>query len=354
MEHNISIGILTFHDGINHGGYLQAYSTYKFLSEKGYNVEIINYKNKKHIIHELHNLFWKKNFKTIITNFKKILAFKRDQKQMNLGRFISKSSRIKTNYDFIIVGADIVWNYEWRFLGNDPVYFGEGLEHTNLISFSPSIGKVDGEYSIPPGFVKTGLKKFKQISVRDDNSANLVKRILGHNPKVTLDPAFVWEPYGHENKIKIDEKFILVYAYTLKPIEVNQIKQFAKTKGLKIIALSYFHEWADQNVIDLGPFDWLGYFHKADYVLSGTFHGTLYSIIYKKNFITCNNQGISSKTTTILSKIDLLNRLTDGSKNFVELYEKRIDYEVVYTKLNPLIKDTKNYLINSISYDYKN
>ena len=345
---SISIGILTFHDGINHGGYLQAYSTYRFLLGEGYKVEIINYKNSTHTLHELKNLFWKKGVREIFSNLNKIAAFKRDQDAMKLGSKRYNIKHCKTNYDAIVIGADIVWNYEWRFLGQDPVYFGEGLQAKNLIAFSPSIGKVDGLKADIPAFVKKGIERFDNISVRDDNTADLVERVTGLRPKVTLDPAFLWRPFGEEKEISTNEDFIVVYAYKLRQSDIDQIRNFAKTKDMKIFALSYRHDWADKNIVNLGPFEWLDYFKKAKYILSGTFHGTLYSLIYRKNFITSNNVGISNKTKTILSKINLMSRLTEGENNFQELFEHGIDYMSVNPKLNSLEEYSKNLLLEFV------
>ena len=148
----MKIGILTFHEGINHGGFFQAFSTYSFLKSEGYDVEIINYKNKTHWLTEYKAFLVTKNPKRLISNIKKIFAFKKDQKSMNLGPFTKDISRIKENYDVIVVGSDIVWNYEWDFLGKDPVYFGHGLNAKKWVSFAPSFGAVDCEKTSIPDY----------------------------------------------------------------------------------------------------------------------------------------------------------------------------------------------------------
>lgn len=347
----MKIGILTFHDGINHGGYFQAFSTYSFLKSKGYNVEIINYKNKTHWLGEYKAFLFAKNPRVLVSNVKKILAFKKDQEQMNLGIFTKDASKIKENYDVIIVGSDVVWNYEWDFLGKDPIYFGHGLSCKKWISYAPSFGAVDCENTVIPSYVSQGLQKFERISVRDENSKCLVKQACGKEAKIVLDPTFLFETNGMEMPIKVNEPFILVYAYSLRVTDITQIKAFAKKNGLKVVAVGYDQPWADFNVINLGPFEWIGYFDKATYVLTGTFHGTLFSLKYRKNFIASNNKGISNKTKTILSKLGLLDRLTEGEFNFEQLYVKSIDYNQVNNILSQLIDDSKKYLIDAIEND---
>lgn len=347
----MKIGILTFHEGINHGGFFQAFSTYSFLKSKGYDVEIINYKNKTHWLAEYKEFLITKNPQRLVSNIKKIFAFKKDQKQMNLSSFTKDATKIKENYDVIVVGSDIVWNYEWDFLGKDPVYFGQGLNSKKWISYAPSFGAIDCENTVIPDFVSNGLRKFTHISVRDENSKCIVKKACSKEAKVVLDPTFLFETNGMEKPIKVNEPFLLVYAFTLRDSDILQTKAFAKKNKLKVVAVGYSQPWADFNIINLGPFEWIGYFYKSSYVLTGTFHGTLYSLKYKKNFITSDNKGISNKTKTILSKLGLLNRLTEGELNFEYLYTNGIDYDQVTDLLMPLIDDSKKYLINAIEND---
>ena len=347
----MKIGILTFHEGVNHGGFFQAFSTYNFLKNQGYDVEIINYKNKTHWRSEYRAFLMTKNPKKLVSNIKKIFAFKKDQEKMKLGLFTKDAHKIKENYDVIIVGSDIVWNYEWTFLGKDPIYFGQGLSCKKWISYAPSFGSIDCRNTVIPDYVIDGLQKFTHISVRDENSKCIVKKACGKEAKIVLDPTFLIETNGLEKPIKVNEPFLLVYAYSLRSTDISQIKVFAKNNKLKVIAVGYSQPWADFNIINLGPFEWIGYFNKAAFILTGTFHGTLYALKYRKNFITSNNKGISNKTKTILSKLELSDRLTEGELNFNELFLKGIDYERVTNLLLPLINDSKNYLINAVEND---
>ena len=350
----MKVGILTFHNGINHGGFFQAFSTYSFLKANNYDVEIINYKNKRHWLAEYKAfLFWswilKINPKILFLNIRKIRSFKKDQKQMRMSKFTTNVSDISLDYDAIVVGSDIVWNYEWAFLGKDPIYFGHGLNTNKLVSYAPSFGPIDCKNTTIPNYVKTGLENFSHLSVRDENSKCLVKTAIDKDVKVVLDPVFLYDTVGMENDIIYNKPFILIYAFQLRDSDILQIKDFAKKNNLKTVAVGYSQPWCDDNLITLGPFDWISYFSKASYILTSTFHGTLFSLKYKKNFITSNNVSISNKVKTILSKIGLLDRLTDGDLNFGKLYSSEIDYDLVSDKLDPLIKESKNYLLGALT-----
>lgn len=321
------------------------------MKSKGYNVEIINYKNSTHWLAEYKAFLITKNPKILFSNIKKIFAFKKDQKQMNLGLFTKKASKIKKHFDVIVVGSDIVWNYEWTFLGKDPIYFGYGLNTKKWISYAASFGNIDCDTTIVPEYVISGLQKFSYISVRDENSKCIVNKACGKEAEVVLDPTFLIKTNGMEKLTRVIEPFILVYAFSLRETDISQIKKLAQKYSLKVVAVGYNQPWADYNIINLGPFEWLGYFDKAEFVLTSTFHGTLYSLKYKKNFVTSNNDAISNKIKTILLKLGLLDRLTEGSLNFNELYAQGVDYVSVNKLLVPLIKNSKNYLIKAIVND---
>lgn len=344
----MKIGILTFHDGINHGGFFQAYGTFSFLKSRGYDVEIINYKNSDHFWKEWAAFLLVKNPLLLYKNILKILKFKKAHKKFVMTSFSIDYGKINTKiYDVIIVGSDIVWNYEWDFLGQDPIYFGNYLEAKKIISYAPSCGAVNLENPIPD-YVKNGLNRFAHISVRDQNTANMVKKAIGTEPKIVLDPTFICNFENENDGVLEQSPYILIYAYALRENEIKSVSDFAKKNNLKLVSVGYSNKWCDENIVEVGPFEWLSYFKNASFVLTSTFHGTIFSIKYKKNFAISNNDGISKKIKTILSKIDLENRIiVDGNVSYI--YINEINYDIVDHKLHVLVEDSRNYLINAIN-----
>jgi hypothetical protein len=342
------IGVLTFHDGINHGAYMQAFSTYRFLLENGFDTEIIHYKNRTHFKNELKVFLLTKNPIRLIQNLRKIQAFKYDQKKMNLSKLKMNSSEIANEYDTIIIGSDIVWNYKDRFLGNDPIYFGEGLKPNRLISYAPSFGDVDLT-DVKPDFVVSGIKKFNIISVRDKNSANIVESITGNRPQVVLDPTFLIDskPYEKIGKVS-DTDYLLVYAYQLRPKEIESAIEFARTNSLRIISVGYPNRWADENVVALGPFEWLSYFRNAKFVLTSTFHGTIFSIKYKRNFVTSMNSNNKNKTLSLINKLGLQKRFVENT-SLSSIFSKEIDYKKINENLSTLIQKSQQFLLNALN-----
>jgi hypothetical protein len=345
----MNIGILTFHEGINHGGYFQSFAILNYLSDNGFQAEIINYKNRIHYINEYKVFLFTKNPILLYNNVRKILKFRKDQKKLNLTKFTTNSSNINIGkYDTIIIGSDIVWNCEWDFLGKDPIYFGEKIENKRLIAYAPSCGAAD--INNIPSFVKSGLPKFSEISVRDENTANMVSNILGWKPPIVADPTFIYDFPILDTKdvINIASPYLLVYAYSLREIEIESALKFAKDNGLKTISVAYFNSWCDENHINVGPFEWLAYFQNAQYVLTSTFHGTIFSIKCKKCFITSNNEQISKKVLSLLKSVKLTHRLI-YDEDFTSILKEEINYTAVESLLSPFISMSKEFLLKALS-----
>ena len=129
---------------------------------------------------------------------------------------------------------------------------------------------------------------------------------------------------------------------------IKKIKEFAAQKKKKLISIGYKNSWCDKNFVSVGPFEWLGYFEKADYVLTSTFHGTIFSLKYKKNFITYAHELTKVKIEPVLKKMNLLNRLTYTSDELISLYENGIDYAPAYDELAAEINFSKQYLNNAL------
>ena len=172
------IGILTYHDGLNHGAYLQAFATMRILQEAGHDIRIINYKNREHWLQEdVRPWFKYRRPVRFIDRIKKQRAFKEDHKRFAMTAFTKSPDKVqKLDFDVVVVGSDVVWNY--KIFGFDALYFGK-LPARRVISYASSFGWANLEGKHPDG-VEQGLKSFDAISVRDSNTWKIVKEYTGN------------------------------------------------------------------------------------------------------------------------------------------------------------------------------
>ena len=341
------IGLLTFPTVTNHGGYLQAFATYNLLKDKGYEVNVINYRNRRHLLNEYKALFIKKNVMYSYINIKRFFKFRFAQKRFLMDNLNTEIKKINTDkFDIIIVGADIVWNYDTPFVGKDPIYFGRGLENKFLISYAASMGNSDKDKPIPE-YVTNGVKNFSCISVRDQNSIDILD-VINQKGTITLDPCLIYDYSKFEIKPNTSQKYILVYAFEYTDNDILEIKTFAKDKSLKIISIGFNtkHNWCDENIMVLDPLEFLGYYSGASYIFTSTFHGTLFAIKYKKNFAVRMNFTIERKVNTILEELKLTNQVIGNSLKVC--WENNIDYSYVDNKMTEKIKHSLKFLFDSI------
>ena len=205
------IGILTFHYSNNYGGVLQAYSLYKYIKDRGYEVEIINYipenykpKNiirnlgikKGHYIKQLtgRNLF--NILSKVITKMKyshhiieKFNKFRIDNFALSQECYFENISLVLKDYDILIVGSDQVWNPSQRV---SPIYFLDFPEiSSHQLKVSYAADCTTEEFIGDERNITRALKNFDYISVRNTHTQDYVFKHLQFKPKIVCDPTLL-------------------------------------------------------------------------------------------------------------------------------------------------------------------
>ena len=166
--------------------------------------------------------------------------------------------------------------------------YGHGVNTEHLISYAPSFGQTDMariEKFHCKELISAGLMKFDALSVRDTNSAQIVKALTGIEPTVVCDPVMLYDFTNEHADIRRfhlkGKKYMLVYSmdrWMIDPTEIHAIKSYAKKKGYITVSAGTFHKWCDKNIV-CNPIEWLEIFRGAAEVITDTFHGSVLSII---------------------------------------------------------------------------
>lgn len=338
------VGILTFHLGPNHGGYLQAYCLCEYIKSMGHTVEIINYKNASHHDHETFRPWiYRRPFK-LYHAWVKERVFQKAYKDLDLSEFTTSVDEVRWNdYDAVVFGSDVVWDYTWPWLGHDHVYFGDfgGSYQGKRVAYAPSTGTTPPETEIPD-WVSEGLASFDGICARDEATATLVQRATGSRPQLVVDPTWLDMSY---REIKVEKKkHLVIYAFEVSDQEREAIQAYASKHGLEIVALGYYLPWADRNDMKLGPLEWPRVMEEAEVVVAGTFHGTLYAIKTQSQFVTLFNERIKYRVQKPLEASGLEKRMLRRPEELESLMHEKIDYQQVMQQLSPYVEASRNYL----------
>lgn len=341
----MKVGILTYHDGINHGAYLQMYALYRVIERLGFEPEIINYKSYNHWKWEYKCFLWTKNPRLFYDNLIKIIKFKRKQRLLQQSKFTFNANAIP-NYDKVVIGSDEIWNFVVNH--SSEVYFGVGLNANLKIAYAPSFGSVKNDAIISSNLLD-GIKRIDYLSVRDKNSLNIMERNFPdrHCEKV-VDPTFLFD-FVREEITPVYSNYILIYTTGIAEDIQKKIIKFARANNKKLIAIGYKTPWCDINKISIDPFEWLGFFKNADMVITTMFHGTIFSIKYEKEFCTILEPYRINKIKDMLEELELKNRLYCEECEFEKVFSDRIDYEKVNLILNNEIKKSEAFLRASLN-----
>ena len=301
------IGILTFHSAINYGAVLQTYATQEIVKEYGHDVEVIDYHNNTvdftYNQMEFHfgNLPKKRFYKIPSYILEKYFFLKR-RKAYNhfINHYINltdsqykQGEKICINgYDIILIGSDQLWNHKLTG-GFDDVYWGEfDTDHkTRKIAWSICMNNYEVT-SEERDYVVKHLDNFSFISVREKSLRTFLKELTNKEYPLTVDPTLLlskqqWEKLCHPVK---EKNFIVVYALLDEDKAVGFARQVARNEGKKLLVIRSFSHCGltSENIEYAGPADFLSYIRYADYVITTSFHGTVFSLIYGKPFYVIN------------------------------------------------------------------
>lgn len=367
------VGIITVHRNVNYGANLQAFASCKFINNLGLDAEIIDYYPKE--IDKDNYLFsWLKlsydhgKSKSLVHNLKlsSALALSAPEKNKRLKGFYSfrkkyckLSTKYKTfeeiangGYTDVVCGSDQIWNPDVTKRIN-PYYFGDVFGVTNKVSYAASLGKA---VYTPDDEKKAGelIKKIDYVSVREEKSVDYVKTISGKKVIDVCDPVFLLDKEEYEKiakPIKVKKPYILVYSVISNTTMLSAAKKYAEQKGLTLVEIcqNKSRGAGHLQLCTASPEELLGAMKDAEVVLTNSFHGTAFSIIFNKDFYAFDNKLRKGRISNLLSKAGLENRIVED-----EIKELApIDYNVVNNFLEDFITSSKQFLITALKAEKK-
>ncbi len=363
----MKIGILTFHCAHNYGAVLQCYALQETLKQMGHDVEVIDYRPeyllapyRRFDVHRFISRNPLKMAKKCVTEI--VLANKRIIRYDSFNRFITKELRlsektegksIPQKYDVYVMGSDQIWNPKIT-NGFDPVYFGDfGFPKDNkkYVAYAASMGATSLEDDAKAFYMKA-LKSFDSVSVREIQLAALLQPLTDKKVEIVLDPTLLvdrnlWSGITKTHRIK--EKYVLVYQVRYDSNTLRIAYDIAKEIGAVVVEITaFFNPRLKKNRLQCAsPEEFIGWIGNASCVVTTSFHGTAFSVIFNKPFycIALGDNG-DSRSASLLKNIGLEDRMINknDSPGF-----SGINYDHPNAKLSLLKEKSKEYLLKAIS-----
>lgn len=346
----MKIGVLTWFFGNNYGAKAHSFALQEILKSMGHTVEMISYypNNVK-----LFNIRMNLNTPHIkyhpIIFLKCLLRCKRfdswTKKKYCATKKVTTASEIDSlGFDVIIVGSDEVFNYEHKFF--DYIYYGVGLQ-TRLIAYAPSSGQADCNVCFDK-LTCESLERFDYLSARDEHTKKLLLTNTKKEIALALDPTLLYEFEIEKDSFAGRVPYILIYSFDTWDIYKDYVKAFAKMKNLKIICIGRRCTWADQSYISADFMSWLSAFKHASYVFTDSFHGVVFSIKNRKQFLIVSRRDKINKIKDLLSQVGINRDFYTGKISVDDYFAEEIDYAPVQDRMSELKKKSLGYLTKAL------
>lgn len=345
----MKVGIISMQRVNNFGSFLQAYSLKKHVEAKGHECQFIDIKPGEKIIETQKRKvnYLSKLDKYFLNRIRHYFFSNRRKKDFTciyhkwLG--LTHENNWEKYYDVVIIGSDEVFNCTQSRWGLSPNLLGADINADKIITYAASCGYTTYDKLVELGVVKkvsSYLSNIDSFSVRDKNTFEFVKKLTGKDSIYHLDPVFLYDYKDEIKENKLGFEYVLIYAYDGRiksQEEIEAIQRFAKGNNLKTLSAGLYQSWCDKN-IKADPFEILGYVKNAKYVVTDTFHGTVFSIKYKKPFATLIRESNKEKLS------DLLRRFNLEERNLIEVSDlpKILRMPIDGDNIDKIIKNYKD------------
>lgn len=368
------IGLLTFQKIYNYGAVLQGYALQQSIIGAGYSCEVIDLlfsvhkeyvqvkralpllddqqlgKTVQHSLSIRIRLYIRKVLTAILLNKQKNKFSEFCDKNMVFSqrRYYNFDELFSSppDYDAYVTGSDQVWNPTYSH-SPEPYFLTFVDKSKPRIAYAPSFGVSEIPQQIWPRY-REWLRGITHLSVREVQGAQIIGEISSLSAQVVLDPTLLLDEKKWE-KVAVSSAqapYIFCYALGDQPVMMKLCYHLSELTGLPIIKIGDIKDVFDKKVkvvLDAGPSEFLGLIKDASIVVTNSFHGTCFSITYRKPFYTVPTVNLSvksrnSRLTSLLEILALDNRLFNEETTLPSLDHIEIDYSIV----EPLLIKQRN------------
>ena len=340
--------IITVYDSLNYGSFFQARALQWELDKYAETVFIdIRHQNiLQQTIRSSLGKAVRRKFSAFALEWKKYRAFKKAQRVF---KTIPLKRISKSEGDCFFFGSDEIWNISRKKISRSHEFFGMGLPEAIRIAVAPSVNRAEiNDFRNRPELV-TELKKFYAVSVRDYHTKKVMEELLDRECLLVGDPTLMMEAEDYRKyQVRIkSEPYILIYSYGMmfRPGVEEKIRKFAETHRLKIISVGFWFSFCDKCIIPT-PEEFLGWIDQAEYVITETFHGLMFSLIFEKNIaiFPCGN----IKVEELLGIFDLTDRLCGPNDSLEEILQKGPEYNLLTPKIKAHGERLRLFILKSL------
>lgn len=352
MKYNI----ITIHHIHNFGSVFQAYGLQRFLQEQDIDIQMIDYRPAYYDAgrNKLKTMVGKVlNLKPYLTRKQKFEGFVKKYERLSKERFTT-IEQLRRSYEnsneVFIAGGDQLWN-NYHPCGRDEAY-KMTFTKSRKLAYGTSMGRdnfTEAELTDLAGQVLD----FESIMLREKCTVDLLTAYTSVPVHHVIDPVGLLEPEEFlkiAKKPGLEEPYAVMYLADSGPLLDEAIRLLSQKMGLKIVHICGFRKkcYCDYFVKDAGPEEILGYIAHADFVLSASFHATMFSLLFGKPFAALlPGTNTNARIEDLLRHVGLQERILRTEQDLAVL-DKKIDFSVPDTILKEWKKKSRELLLQAL------
>ncbi|MDK1389167.1 polysaccharide pyruvyl transferase family protein [Sinorhizobium sp. 8-89] len=345
------LGVLTFHRCINYGSFWQARCLVLGLRSLGAKPVVLDHRSDRVSRAEwrcaLQPLLPARTARSDISLYaSKIRKFQNAFASFPLSAaFALDEPLAPEDCDLVVVGSDEVWNFRHPWYGGVPLFYGEGLSAKRIVSYAATFGSHPAANGLE-SYWADKLRQFHAISVRDENSRTIIERALGREAALVLDPCLQFpETIAPCRNLVIPRPYVAVYGHSFPSWFQQEVRRWTASRSVPLISIGYRNDWADEQWLDGGPYEFAGFIAGAEAVATNFFHGCVFALLNGKPFACVLSDYRSNKVRD-------LTRMVGAQRHVVSQKTPPADYESILGEApSPAIEDRLEQLrLQSRSY----
>lgn len=346
--------IVTVYDSLNSGSYWQAFALGQVLRSMGH--EVCYYRRVKKGASSSKARQLKKTLSLILHGrFHEAGEFRQKVRKFKecAGNFdiISSTDKEFGSVDYFILGSDTIWNLDSDyFLNCKSVFWGDIFKEQHILSYAGSLANTKAEKLVPKSEYSKSLSRWKSISVRDEYTKEVFSKLTDKDITVVCDPTLLLELKDYKILAKpVGGDYIFIYLFkALNKKQDRELKEFAASNGLKIVCGTYRNIVSQPyEFIINNPADFMGHMLGAKYVITDTFHGTIFSVNLRKDFVVIDRN--KNKVNGFLKTVKLEDRLAGDETNIAQILQKPVDHSYSAEKIQSIRDGSIAFLNDSIT-----
>ena len=368
------IAIFTVFRNTNYGAVLQSYASTTILKRlTGAEVFLVDYirNQNTNLMHNGFIYYGKhgkksingksiKKFVNSITNYagtaartRVFLHFIENTLPVYPKQFFTGDKIILDGFDYYYLGSDQIWNPDIMRDFHD-AYFGiTETKPKKIIAYAPSLGRITFSKD-EQAILQEKLKNIDALSCREVDSCKYLEELTGKEVRCVVDPTLLldredWQQISDTNT-KLPDKYVLVYSLRFDRQLMNAAQKKANEIGVKVVLLGTGKGKPDKSIIykrAFGPAQFITTINKASYVYTDSFHGTVFSILFGKQFVVRANGEKGQRMESLCGLLGLKHRSFRDIQDIPDI-DEMINYDTVYGRLAALREQSIQYLKENI------